>query len=230
MTALFWDIDGTLIFTGKAGMLAWQDATVEVTKAPLDLTGFSTAGVTDFAIARKILQNAGEDPDAARIEALVRRYEAHLPASLPKRQGRVLAGVREALDAMKARGDVRQFLLTGNTRAGAQAKLTHYGLWDYFEDGAFSEDSRDRADIAREAIACATRRGPVTAGRAYVIGDTPHDIHCGRAIGVRTVAVASGEYTVDELREHDPWHVLPGIPAPDEFMSLLEIPGVRVLL
>ena len=118
---------------------------------------------------------------------------------------------------------MRSYLLTGNTRGGATAKLTHYGLIEFFPDGAFAEDTRERATIAERALALARQAGPVTADDVFVIGDTPHDIECANAIGVRTIAVATGGYSVDELRAHRPWRLFDELPAPDAFMWLIDV-------
>jgi len=131
--------------------------------------------------------------------------------------------VREVLEELRARPDVQSYLLTGNTRGGAKAKLTHYGLLDFFPEGAFAEDTRERATIAERAMAMARRAGPVSEHEVFVIGDTPHDIECANAIGVRTIAVATGGYSVEELRAHRPWRVFTEMPAPDAFMWLIDV-------
>jgi phosphoglycolate phosphatase-like HAD superfamily hydrolase len=130
--------------------------------------------------------------------------------------------VKAILDGLADRADVRSYLLTGNTRGGAHAKLTYYGLWSYFPDGAFAEDPRDRATIAVRAMDLARRDGPMEPADAFVIGDTPHDIHCANAIGVRTIAVATGGYAADELRAHEPWQLFDALPGPDEFLQLVQ--------
>ena len=101
-------------------------------------------------------------------------------------------------------------LLTGNTPTGAWAKLEHYGLARYFAGGAFCIDGDDRPSIARRALTVAAEQagGPVDPRSTYVIGDTPHDVRCGKEIEARTVAVASGTYSVDELAAEDAWLVL----------------------
>jgi phosphoglycolate phosphatase-like HAD superfamily hydrolase len=116
---------------------------------------------------------------------------------------------------------VRSYLLTGNTRGGARAKLTYYGLFDYFPDGAFAEDTGERATIAARALQLARRAGPIADESLFVIGDTPHDIHAASAIGARTIAVGTGGYTVDELREHQPWRIFEALPPVEEFVRLL---------
>jgi len=161
------------------------------------------------------------------VEQLVRRYEALLPTSLPRRTGHVLKHVREILEQLRGRADVRSYLLTGNTRGGAKAKLTHYGLVDFFPEGAFAEDTRARATIAERALVLARRAGHVSEQDMFVIGDTPHDVECANAIGVRTIAVATGGYSVEELREHQPWQLFAELPPPDEFMRLIGLDSRR---
>lgn len=221
---LCWDIDGTLLTTARAGIFAWEEAATAVTGRSADFASLQTAGLTDVEIARRILDRCGLGGDAGLEAELLRRYERALPGCLGRRAGRVLPGVREVLEALRGRDDVVAILLTGNTAAGAAAKLHHYGLAGYFAHGAFADGAPDRPTIARRAVALVrqlTGTDP-SPHRTYVIGDTPHDIHCARAIGARAVAVASGIYGVDELRRHDPWWAIERLPEPDAFLKGLE--------
>ena len=226
MKVLFWDIDGTLLTTGRAGMFAWNDSVRELTGRDFDLrTEIRTAGLTDYQIAVRTFEALGLSPDSDLIQKLVRRYEELLPASLPLRVGGPLPNVKEILEQLQAREDVRSYLLTGNTRGGARAKLTYYDLIHFFPDGAFAEDTAERASIARRAVDLARRAGPIAEDRLFVIGDTPHDIHCATAIGARTIAVATGGYTLEELQAHAPWKAFAQLPGPDEFLALLDEDG-----
>ncbi|HET7039577.1 MAG TPA: haloacid dehalogenase-like hydrolase [Gemmatimonadales bacterium] len=223
--ALFWDIDGTLLWTGRAGIIAWERAVEEVLGTGTDLTDLPTAGLTDYEIGATLLDMIS--PGAAgEVGSLVRAYERHLPDCLPLRQGTVLPGVREILEGLNGRRDVLSLLLTGNTRAGAAAKLGYYGLGRYFRDGAFAEQGLARAGIARAAVELArTLAGDSGLEERYVIGDTPHDVHCGRAVGARTLAVATGPVPFDELVRHEPWLVMPRLPGVDEFKTLIGLRG-----
>jgi phosphoglycolate phosphatase len=222
MTVLFWDIDGTLLTTNKGGVFAWDDAVKEITGRDFQLAQIRIPGLTDYQIAVRTLESLGLEPEHDLLERLVRRYESLLPTSLPRKKGQVLRHVREILEDLQGREDFRSYLLTGNTRGGAEAKLTHYGLWSFFPSGAFAEDPGARATIAARAMALARQHGPVAEADAFVIGDTPHDIECANAIGVRTIAVATGGYDTDELRAHHPWRLYSELPAPDEFLRLIE--------
>jgi phosphoglycolate phosphatase-like HAD superfamily hydrolase len=217
---LFWDLDGTLLLTGRAGLYAFEEAVAEVTGATIDLQQVSTAGMTDAGVARFVLELAGQPTDPETVEAVVRAYERRLPDNLPRRRGQVLEGIREVLEDFQGRDDVRSYLLTGNTPAGARAKLGHYGLDRFFPngEGAFCIDHGSRVEIARRALPLAEG-----AEAMYVIGDTPADVECGKAISARTIAVASGWHSAEELAATEPWLLLERIPEPDEFRQLLGI-------
>jgi len=224
---LLWDIDGTLLTTARAGIYAWQDALYEVAGVRADLAEFDTAGHPDHMIARRLLEGVARvEATGPLTERLVRRYEDLLPEALKRRQGRVLPNVLEILERISLLPSFRSMLLTGNTRRGAAAKLAHYGLDRFFADGAFSDAPCEREAIARAALDRARASGWLKAGDAVVIGDTPHDVRCGRAAGVRTLAVATGGYGVEELARQEPWLVLPELPPADEFLRLLR--GVEV--
>jgi phosphoglycolate phosphatase-like HAD superfamily hydrolase len=225
MTVLFWDIDGTLLTTGKAGVPAWETAVREVVGHDFQLSRFRVAGLTDYQIAVRTFEMLGVDADDEKIRRMVRRYEELLPVWLPTKQGHVLPNVREILERLETRNDVRSYLLTGNTRGGARAKLTHYDLFKYFPDGAFAEDASDRSAIATRALELARRAGPVLDHGVFVVGDTPHDIHCANAIGARTVAVATGGYSLAELESHHPWRAFAELPSADEFTQLIDEAG-----
>jgi phosphoglycolate phosphatase-like HAD superfamily hydrolase len=224
---LFWDIDLTLLSTARAGVFALEDAAREVLGADPDYSDLATAGLTDSQIARMLMERHGVAESPEKVGAFLRAYEARLPARLPERQGRVLDGVHEILDDLRDRPGVHSLLLTGNTRAGAAAKLAHYSLDAYFENGAFCMDMDDRGAIARRAleVAEATIGSRPDLDRTFVIGDTAHDITAGKAIGARTVAIASGVVQAEELKRHDPWLVWESLPAPDSFAEALSLPA-----
>jgi phosphoglycolate phosphatase-like HAD superfamily hydrolase len=221
MIVLFWDIDGTLITTGKAGVPAWEQAVRETTGRGFELASIRIAGLTDFQIAVRTFELLGLPADDDALRRMITRYEDLLPETLPTRRGRVLPNVREILDAMRGRDDVRSYLLTGNTRRGAAAKLSHYRLLDYFSDGAFAQDTGARATIAARGLELARQAGPIDDEALFVIGDTPHDIECANAIGAKTIAVATGGYSSEELREHRPWQIFPELPPAADFLQMV---------
>ena len=225
MTVLFWDIDGTLLTTGKAGVPAWEAAVRETTGKDFQLSSIRVPGLTDYQIAVKTFEMLGVPIIDGQLQRMVTRYEEMLPATLPLKQGRVLPHVQEILELLGGRLDVRSYLLTGNTRAGARAKLAHYDLLRYLSDGAFAVDPGSRSTIAVRALARARDDGPISVDRTFVIGDTPHDIECAAAIDARTIAVATGGYSVDELAAHRPWRVFSELPPPQDFVELIALPA-----
>jgi phosphoglycolate phosphatase-like HAD superfamily hydrolase len=220
---LFWDIDGTLLTTKRAGLLALEEAAREVCGGSPDFAALKTSGLTDHEVAELAIRECGGEPTPELASALLRSYERNLPGVLAERQGGPMPGVVEILDALSDRDDVVSLLLTGNTREGARAKLEHYGLAGYFRGGAFCVDGDDRPGIARRALGIAAEHAgePVDPDSTFVIGDTPHDIRCGQGIGARTVAVATGTYDLDELEPCNPWLALERLPSPDRFAELL---------
>ncbi len=201
---LLFDIDGTLITSGGAGESALADAVRTAFGIEFDLSGIEIAGRTDAAIARTILALLNREASPENISALLDAYLAGLKDRLTERAGRVMPGILRLLEMLKQRPNLTIALLTGNLSRGAELKLTHYGLWRFFECGAFADDHHDRNQL-----------GPIATGRAaaargvhysprdiFVIGDTPHDIACGQAIGAVTVAVATGNFTREQLEAH----------------------------
>jgi phosphoglycolate phosphatase len=231
LRVLFWDIDGTLLTTARSGIFAWEDAVREILDVTCDLASLHTAGMTDMEISRLLVTTYRPDAAAELSDRIARTYETRLPACLPRRVGRVLPGVRDVLEHLRGRADVLNLLLTGNTRLGARAKLEHYELAEYFVGGGFGDDGWDRAAVAHHALAVARERvgADFPPERAFVIGDTPSDVRCGKVIGARTVAVATGAYSVEELRACEPWAVVPELPDPEAFLRLLDSAEVRTV-
>ena len=223
ITVLFWDIDGTLLTTARAGVFALEEAAREVCGTDADLSELHTAGLTDSEVAALVVEHCGATADAATVSALLRAYEHHLPDRLHWRRGQVLDGVEAVLEDLSGRPGVTNMLLTGNTPAGARAKLAHYGLEGYFDGGAFCGDGDDRVTVARAAAELAHERSNGAAADLVVIGDTPYDVACGHAIGARTVAFATGAYDAAQLEDCGAWLVLKRLPAPARFAELLGV-------
>jgi len=223
-SVLCWDIDGTLLTTGRAGIGAWEQAILETTGRQVSLAELHTAGLTDIEIARLLAVEAEPAASDALVAEIVSRYEAWLPVRLHDRRGRVLPGVREILEWNREQAAFPSLLLTGNTAAGAAAKLAHYGLDEFFPVGAFASPLQvDRPSIAREASRLVGRMlgGEYPAERLVVIGDTPHDVSCGKAVGARTLAVATGAYSVVDLAATEPWRVLARLPDPGALAEMV---------
>jgi phosphoglycolate phosphatase-like HAD superfamily hydrolase len=203
---LLFDIDGTLISSGGAGEAALKDAMLSRFGVEEDLDGIILAGATDGRIARELLEKHSISVSPENVSALLDTYLGHLTERIGRHDGRLLPGIVSLLKVLSERTDVVLALLTGNVSRGAKIKLTHYGVWDFFEFGAFADDHHDRNELGKFARARALERHgeDFPPSRIYVIGDTPKDIECGRAIGACTVAIATGHYSSAELRDHAP--------------------------
>jgi phosphoglycolate phosphatase len=203
---LLFDIDGTLIHSGGAGVHALKSAFKERFGIDDDLHGIEIAGMTDSGIVVSILNKHKIPATNENVSAFLDSYVHFLSLELPRRKGKLLPGVLELLERLKSRPHLVLALLTGNVSRGAQLKLDHYGVWHFFEFGAFADDHRDRNRLGPVARARANEKHghEFSASEIDVIGDTPRDIACGRALGARTVAVATGTWSRDQLAEHQP--------------------------
>ncbi len=225
-TLLLWDIDGTLVASGGAGMRALQVGLKNALGVDCSLADIDFAGRTDRWIMREVFRKCGLPVSEENFERFFAGYVEALPRELANPQARVLPGVREILLAAKAHGGIAQGLLTGNMRRGAQVKLTYHGLWEHFPFGAFADDSEHRNELGPHAVRRALEHHGVNfeATNVWVIGDTPHDIACGNAIGARTLAVATGSSSVEALRAYNPTAVLPDLSDTARVMRLFLSP------
>jgi phosphoglycolate phosphatase-like HAD superfamily hydrolase len=204
---ILFDIDGTLLSTGGAARRAFERAMLQVygTAGPIATHRFD--GKTDPQIARELLHlegRAGDEIDAG-FAALWSVYVQELTAELstPAHRTRVMPGVRAVLEALAERLDHAVIgLLTGNIEAGATLKLRSAGLHAHFRLGAFGSDGEHRHELPAIAVGRARDLvGIEFRGRdIIVIGDTPNDVHCGRALGVHAIGVATGSHDTDALR------------------------------
>jgi phosphoglycolate phosphatase len=203
---LLFDIDGTLVNTGGAGVESLKTTVRNRFDAEDDLHDIEIAGKTDRAIIRDILRKYQVDPSEENITSFAREYIEGLPLSLSRTRGRVLPGIQSLLERLKPHPHIVLALLTGNLQEGAKLKLRHYGLWDFFEFGAFADDHHDRNELG----AFARERAQARHGHDFdgadidVIGDTNHDVACGKAFGARTVAVATGSWSRERLQKCAP--------------------------
>lgn len=198
------DIDGTLVDTGGAGMAALKEATREIFghEGPaLDL-----AGSTDLGIIANIHSHFEIEHTRERFDAYLEIYLDRLRWNLTHGgfPGRVYDGVSELLAELGDQPEATVGLLTGNAAGGAAAKMRHFGLAEHFPFGAYGCDHADRNRLGPIAL----ERASAHAGRSFspnetwVIGDTPKDIACAHAIGARCLAVATGSFSAAQLTAH----------------------------
>jgi len=159
------------------------------------------SGRTDRGINTEYFSQYGIDDTTDNWRRFHAAYLRHLSVTLTARAGYVLPGVASLLEELEGRDDFVVGLLTGNIRDAATAKLNHYGLSRYFDFGGFGDHHVSRNDVARDALREAQHRvnGETQLDRVWVIGDTPLDVECARAIGARVIAVATGHHPLDEL-------------------------------
>jgi phosphoglycolate phosphatase-like HAD superfamily hydrolase len=196
--ALF-DIDGTLLSMGGAARDAFTQAAAEASGRPIDSEKTSFVGRTDPQIARELLTRHGVDGEelAPAILETIRLYLGYFEGALRNASGaRLLPGVPSLLAALARRDDVRVALLTGNVERGARLKLGHFDLTSYFDFriSAFGSDHDDRYKLPAKALERARAViGPEVSGdQLVIIGDSEHDVLCGREVGARSVAVSTG--------------------------------------
>lgn len=202
--AVLFDIDGTLLHTGGAGAVAWQRAFLELYEVEANIEEHTHAGMTDPEIAeivfREVLGRDGSDVE--RAEA-IGCYLGHLAAAVAESEGYfVILGIEELLPRLVEQG-ILLGVVTGNIESAAHIKLARGDLNKYFAFGGYGSDSRSRTALTKKAL----ERGAEVSGAALdldqtiAIGDTPRDVKAGHGAGIHVVGVATGSYSVEELKE-----------------------------
>jgi len=204
---ILFDVDGTLIHTHGAGVEAFARAFHSLFNFPDTTKKISFAGRTDISLVKEYFRLNNYTPSQRDIEDFFPCYISWLGRLIRQSDGAICPGVKEFIAAAhKLPSNPLIGLLTGNIRLGAEIKLKHFGLWDEFKVGAFADDSEDRDQIARIAFKRANQmlNNKLQGNEVVVVGDTPYDIKCARAIGARALAVSTGGYSRKELAIHKP--------------------------
>lgn len=206
MFVFLFDIDGTLLDSRGAGKAAFEAVLEDEFGIQNVVVNVPYAGRTDRAIVGDLFRLHGINDTAACWRRFLASYPSRLRETLPRYPGRVLPGVESLVGRLCQHGNVAVGLLTGNVRRGAYLKLAHYRLDSFFSFGGFGDRHVDRESVARDALSAAGRHlgAPPAGNQVVVVGDTPHDIRCGRAIGARTVAVATGGPVAATLAAESP--------------------------
>lgn len=217
------DIDGTLLRSGGAGQHAMELALEDTFGVCGPYENISAAGRTDRAITTDLFNHHGIDLTEAALERFTKAYLSHLPTSLSTRGGCVLPGVIQLLEGLSERGAALG-LLTGNFQVSAQVKLKHFQIEHYFDFGGYGDHHHERDDVARWALkeACTFLQRDVPAHATWVIGDTPSDIRCARAIGARVIAVATGVFPFGELEREEPDFLLDSLADVTMVLNLID--------
>jgi phosphoglycolate phosphatase-like HAD superfamily hydrolase len=202
--SILFDIDGTILVTGGAGGVAWRLAFEELYGVEADVDEHTDAGMTDPQIAAILFREVvGRDGTPEERSQAIGRYLKHLPEAVAGSPGyRVMPGVEALLDRLIEAGALLG-LVTGNVEAAAHIKLSRAGLNRFFSYGGYGSDSTDRTEVTEAAL----RRAELVSGAALPeggcisVGDTPRDVAAGHGAGILVVGVATGSYSVDQLRE-----------------------------
>ena len=205
MYLILFDIDGTLVLTGRAGWRAMNRACQDIVQADDAMANVEFAGRTDWSILADIMAKYGRSLDPDLLADLRDRYVRHLAEEIQHRGTGVkdvMPGIRPLLDDLQQREDTALALVTGNFLEGARIKLEYFDLWRYFPCGAFGGDASNRNDLVPIALSRARESGIVNGdpSKVLVVGDTPNDVECALVVGATPVGVATGSYSMDDLR------------------------------
>jgi phosphoglycolate phosphatase len=211
MEGVLFDIDGTLVNTGGAGAEAWRRAFEEVYDTEIDIRKVTESGMTDPDVGRTALKHVlDRDPNQRELATAIAKYMKHLAAAVEESDGyEVLPGVVPRLRQLVDDGYMVG-LITGNLEAAAHIKLARGALNRFFSYGGYGSDSSDRIEVTK----CALERGRMVSGgtldtsSCMGIGDTPRDVDGAHGAGISSVAVATGNYSADQLRDAGADHVL----------------------
>jgi phosphoglycolate phosphatase len=201
--AVLFDIDGTLVTTGGASDRAWAHAVRDLYDVDFDVGEKTGKGVPDPEVGREVLRGVlGREPSGRELLRLMRLRMKYLPGEVQSSPGFVVQpGVPELLERL-ADDDVLLGLTTGNVEPAAYAKLARAGLNHFFSFGGYGSDASERVELTKRAIEQARRLAgePLPGEAILAVGDTPRDVEAGHGAGIRVAGVATGEYSVAELR------------------------------
>ncbi len=221
---ILFDLDGTLVSTGGAGLRALEKAFVELYKLPRAMKNVNPAGKTDPAIIREIFKlNFDRDCDVSEMERVQRAYLERLPDECRTAEDyEVMHRIPDLLSRLEGLGVVMG-LGTGNIEQGARIKLERSGLNGYLPFGGFGSDAEERSALLLEGKKKAEKflNAPIAAEDVWIVGDTERDIWAARAAKFNVIAVATGHMDVPELNEHEPDHCLENFKDVDRFVDIL---------
>ena len=205
MKLLLFDIDGTLVKTGGAGVRALNRAFCQVVGIVNALDGIRLHGKTDPAIVREVFAARGDFHQTANsLEEILEMYIRLLPEEVQQSDTyTILPGILRFLEDFKEEPNLAFGLATGNLERGARIKLDRGNLNRFFPFGGFGSDAENRTELVRRAAQNGQRHAGVAINPqdVFVIGDTPRDVVAGREAGFQTVGVAAGDYSIRDLRE-----------------------------
>ncbi len=217
MFLFLFDIDGTLINSGNAGKTALEKVFKEIYDVENAMEGIVPDGKTDIEIIKEILSKKSnlDVIDDGIVDFIVSEYLKNLEETINNPDYRVISGAKEFVQRIYYSKRNIAGLATGNIEMGAKIKLRPSGLLKYFKFGGFGSDSEDRVEVLKIAFERAKRFVDEEIEKVYVVGDTPRDIEGAKKAGFVSVAVATGNYTMDDLFKEKPDFLFRSLEDPD---------------
>ncbi len=200
-TLVLFDIDETLIDAGRAGTRSLNISFNELFDIEDAFKDIKMAGMTDIQIMKEALKIHSLSNNNGEVDALKSKYLENLSKEINNPWKTIKPGVPEILDSLTGTS-IAMGLLTGNLEAGANIKLGSFDLMKFFSEGAFGSDHEDRNSLLPIAIDKFSKIGISTVPeKSVVIGDTPRDVTCAKIHNAHAIGVATGPYSVDDLKE-----------------------------
>lgn len=221
MRVFLFDIDGTLLLANNVGASALAQALNEEFGVEQPDTNVTFSGRTDRSLTTELLQRNDLEPSEANRGRLRSRYVSLMGGELRRQGGIVLPGVRALLTGLARRGDMALAVMTGNFPETATRKLEHFDLRGWFSWISGGDLHAERDDLARRTAKIVARRYGDRVKEIVVVGDTPADIQCGNAIGAKTIAVATGSYSMDALVALNPTQAFADFSQTDRVLAAL---------
>jgi phosphoglycolate phosphatase-like HAD superfamily hydrolase len=224
MYVILFDIDGTLIDSGGAGSRSLNLSFAELFSIGNAFQGISMAGKTDTEIIKEGMQKHGISAES-NFEVFISTYLEHLRKEIDNKRKHVKPGIYELLEELTSLVDIELGLLTGNIESGARIKLEPFDLNKYFPTGAFGSDDQDRNKLlpialSRFEVRC---RRKIRVNESVIVGDTPRDVQCAKIYGARSLGVATGPYSIDELKEAGADYVMKDLSSCETLSRFLNI-------
>ena len=219
---MLFDIDGTLLISKGAGGRSITRVMRSTFEIRQEIARIEIHGQTDRGIASQLFRAHSIDDNEENWERFTTGYLDILDEELRNCDGNLLPGIPVLLSVLSENTQIESALLTGNIEQGAKKKIEYFGIEHFFSWGGFGDQHRDRRDLARHTLEIAKSKiNPDQLENVFVIGDTPNDIRCGKAISAKTIAVATSGYTCRELESHSPDFVLHDLGDIDKVVSIL---------
>jgi phosphoglycolate phosphatase len=224
MQVILFDIDGTLIDSGEAGSRSLNFSFAELFSIRNAFHDIGMAGKTDTEIIREGMQKHGISAES-NFEVFISTYLGYLRKEINNKRKHVKPGIYELLEELTAIRDIQLGLLTGNIESGARIKLEPFDLNKYFPTGAFGSDDEDRNKLLPIALSRFEERcrRKIRVNESVIVGDTPRDVQCAKIYGARSLGVATGPHSIDELKEAGADYVMKDLSSYETLSRFLNI-------